>query len=358
MKISVIIPAYEPDEKMVAFIDSLIKNSFEDIIVVDDGSSAAASRYFDEAKKRPGVTVLVHEVNKGKGAALKTAFSYLAENRPDSDGAACADADGQHTAESIKTCLKAYEENPGCVILGGRDFNKGNIPARSVFGNKLSSFVYRFAVGIKLGDTQTGLRIIPPEYFTLFAGLKGNRYEYETQMLIAIGNNKIPYREVPIETIYIEGNESSHFNPVKDSIRIYAVVLKYFIKFAASSLSSYLIDIAIYAIILFLIENKVSTGVQVFVCTVVSRVLSSIFNFTMNRKTVFKATDNLWGTTIKYYTLMVCQMTASYLLVFLFTDILKVSGALQLIIKAVVDVVLFLFGYQIQRAWVFKNKKD
>ena len=357
MNISVVIPAYDPDNKMVEFIDGLIEYGIEDIIVVNDGSDKETLEYFEQIKSRPQITLLAHDKNLGKGAALKTAFSYLVQNRKDADCAVCADADGQHTVRSIDICLKKYEENPGTVIIGGRDFSEGGIPLRSAFGNKVSSFIYRFAVGIRLKDTQSGLRVIPAQYFELFSSLKGERYEYETQMLIAIANKKIPYIEVPIATIYEKGNKSSHFRPVVDSLRIYLVVLKYFLKFALSSLSCYFVDMLIYAIILFIIEGKVATGVQVLICAVSARVVSSFCNYMINRKAVFKSTDNVGGTTWRYYTLAVCQLAASYLLIFLFTDVLNVQGAFQLIVKLIVDIVLFIFSYQIQRLWVFKNRK-
>lgn len=357
MKTSVIIPAYNPDNKMVDFIDSLISDKIHDIIIVNDGSCDDSSKYFEKAKEYPEVTVLVHEVNKGKGMALKTALKFLSEKRKDIDCAVLADADGQHTASSIRNCLDAFEKNPDHVIIGGRDFNKGGIPARSVLGNKISSFVYKFAIGIKLKDTQTGLRVIPAEYFEVFSELKGDRYEYETQMLIAISNKNIPYTEVPIEIIYIDDNASSHFNPVKDSAKIYGVVLRYFFKFVLSSISSWVVDIGSYAILLFILSDKISVADQVLICTIASRVISSVFNYLMNRHTVFKATDRVAGTAVKYYILALFQMGASYGLVFLFTEILKVGSFWQLVIKCIVDMLLFICSYQIQRSWVFRNKK-
>lgn len=361
MKVSVIIPAYEPDEKMTGFVESLVSNkdtlSIENIVIVNDGSSIDALPYFDTVKSYSEVILLEHEKNRGKGAALKTAFAYLHANCPDIDCAVCADADGQHTVDCIGRCLEVFRGNPQQIVLGGRDFGTGNVPARSLWGNRISAFVYSFAIGIKLKDTQTGLRIIPSEYFEEFSELKGDRYEYETQMLITISNRKIPYTEVAIETIYIDDNASSHFNPLKDSAKIYGVVLRYFFKFIISSISSWVVDIGSYSILLYFIKDQVSVSEQVLICTIVSRVISSVFNYLMNRHTVFKATDNVAITALKYYILALCQLMASYGLVYLFTDILKVGSILQVVIKCLVDLFLFIFSYQIQRGWVFKNKK-
>jgi glycosyltransferase involved in cell wall biosynthesis len=357
MNYAVILPVLNPDEKFTNFVQELVRSGFETIVVVNDGSSSDYDHFYDDAAKNPQVIVLKHEVNRGKGAALKTAFAYLADNRVDIDAAITCDGDGQHSVASMKDCLNAYEEHEGYVIIGGRDFDDKNIPSRSRFGNKVSSFVYKFACGIKLKDTQTGLRVIPARCFESFSALKGDRYEYETNMLIEIVNRQIPYLEIPIETIYIDDNASSHFNPFKDSMKIYGVILRYFIKFIISSIASWVVDIGVYAILEFALQNKMDLGTRVLICTIASRVVSSVFNYILNRKGVFKSVDNVGSTAVKYYILAICQMGASYGLVYFFTHILHVKGVVELIVKCVVDLCLFIFSYNIQRRWVFKNKK-
>ncbi|MBE6017429.1 MAG: glycosyltransferase [Lachnospiraceae bacterium] len=370
MKTAIIMPVLNPDHKMTDFLDSLLEAGFKDIIIVNDGSKAETVHHFEEAAKHPEVTVLTHEVNRGKGAGLKTAFSYLAANRPDIDGAVTVDGDGQHDVNSINNCLAKFETDPHAMVIGGRDFDDPSVPPRSKAGNKISRVVYRFACGIKLNDTQTGLRVIPAEYFEKFSTLKGDRYEYETNMLIALVNMNIPYTEVPIKTIYIDDNASSHFNTFKDSFKIYKLVLANFFKFILASISSWLVDIGFFALTGLILDKffpAVSTGylhllydvsLRVIICTVVARVISSFFNFMINRKTVFKSTDNFGSTVGRYYILAVCQLLASMLLVDLFADkLLGIKGALQTVVKCVVDLILFLVSYNIQRKWVFKNKK-
>lgn len=358
MNYAIVIPTLNPDQKMTDFVDVLVESGYENIILVNDGSTPETVCFFEMAAKHPQVTVLTHEVNRGKGAGLKTAFSYLAENCPQIHAAVTADADGQHTAESIGRCIKAYELNPGSVIFGGREFSDKNIPLRSRFGNKVSSVVYSFSCGIKLQDTQTGLRIIPSEYFVPFSGLKGDRYEYETNMIIAVKEMNIPYKEVPIETIYINENESSHFNPIKDSFRIYRIVLGYFVKFLFSSLFCFLVDIAVYTICVAIFEHRVDYRTMELIATVSSRVISSAVNFILNRRVVFKAADNFGQTARRYFILAIIQMLISYVLVYLLADrVLRITGMWHTVVKCVVDGCLFLFSYSIQRKWVFKNKK-
>ena len=381
LKTAIIMPVLDPDEKMIKFLDSLLSAGFRDVIIVNDGSHAETVHFFGEAAAHPEVTVLTHEVNRGKGAGLKTALKYLQENRKDIDGAVTVDGDGQHDVKSIKGCLERFEENPEAVIIGGRDFDDPNVPARSKAGNKISKYVYRFALGIKLNDTQTGLRVIPARYFEAFAGLSGDRYEYETNMLIAIVNMKIPYFEVPIETIYIDDNASTHFDTFKDSVRIYKLVLKYFVKFVASSITCWLLDIGIYWLVLAIcgaawglsasVADSTSLAVAlvngtwnqnitaVLIATLVSRVASSVANFMINRKVVFKDEGKRNGTARRYFILAACQLVASFLLVeFLANGIFHVTGFLNVLIKCVVDGCLFFFSYGIQRKWVFKDKKN
>lgn len=380
VKTAIIMPVLNPDHKMTDFLDSLLEAGFKDVIIVNDGSREDTVHFFEEADSHEEVTLLVHEVNKGKGAGLKTAFSYLASERPDITCAVTVDGDGQHDVKSIKDCLVKAETEPHAVIIGGRDFDDPNVPARSKAGNKISRVVYRFACGIKLNDTQTGLRVIPAEYFEKFSTLKGDRYEYETNMLIALVNMKIPYYEVPIKTIYIDDNASSHFNTVTDSFKIYKIVLAYFFKFILSSLSSWIIDIGVYWITLGIcarvwnlnesIADSYSLAISlirhmwnlniaaVLIATLVSRVTSSIFNFAVNRKVVFKDVDNVRTTAGKYFTLALCQLILSFVLVDLLANgVFHVTGFLNVLIKCIVDGCLFFFSYGIQRKWVFKNKK-
>ena len=351
-------PVLNPDHKMIDFLDSLLAAGFKDVIIVNDGSSSETVHFFEEADAHPEVTVLTHEVNKGKGAGLKTAFSYLGRERTDIDGAVTVDGDGQHDVKSINNCLAKFEECPNAVIIGGRDFDDPDVPPKSKVGNKISKVVYRFAVGIKLNDTQTGLRVIPAACFESFSELKGDRYEYETNMLIAIMNQHLEYYEVPIKTIYIDDNASSHFNAVKDSFRIYKLVLKYFFKFMLSSLTSWVVDIVVYYVAMLICSKYFEHTTSHIIATAASRIISSIVNFLINRKVVFKAADNVRSTAVRYYVLAFFQMCISFLLVDLFAGkILKVTGILDTIVKCVVDACLFVFSYGIQRKWVFKNKK-
>ncbi len=350
MNISVIIPSLNPDEKLQCVVDSLIETGFDDIILVNDGSDEAHMKPFQILEKYPQCTILSHDVNRGKGRGLKTAFEYCMVNRPDIDGVVTVDGDNQHRAADIKACCEKMVDEKNKVILGVRDFSSSDVPFKSRFGNNMTSFVFRFACGLNISDTQTGLRAIPREYLELFSGIKGERFEYETNMLLELKNHNIDFTEVKIQTVYIEENASTHFNPIKDSIKIYGVIFK----FLFSSFASSLIDLAMFSLVGALLLGRMSDSPRIFIATVTARIISSLFNYTFNRKAVFKSKKGVVNTIVKYYILCVCQLCVSYLLVYAVTELLSLGMAATVVAKACIDIMLFVISFQIQRRWVFR----
>ena len=174
-RISVVLPSLDPDEKLNAVIDGLLKYGFTDIILVNDGSRAENLHYFtDAAAAHPEIHFLQHEVNRGKGAALKTAFTWFLANRPDGLGVVTVDGDNQHHPADTRACCERMLET-GHIVLGCRDFTLDNVPARSRFGNHVTSAVFRRFVGMTVSDTQTGLRAIPRDALEILTAVKGQR---------------------------------------------------------------------------------------------------------------------------------------------------------------------------------------
>ena len=353
MNATVIIPSLNPDEKIVSTVQSLLDEGFDDIVLVDDGSSAEHKARFDEAKALGNVSLLVHEVNKGKGRAMKTAFEYILKNRPNKPNVITVDGDGQHLAKDVKRCIEKLEENPHSFVLGVRNFNLSNVPARSKFGNTITRTVFRLLCGIKVSDTQTGLRAIPFEHLELMCSIDGDRYEYESNQLFAVKQAGIEFNEVVIDTVYIEENQTSHFRPIRDSIRIYGIIIRYI----ASSLASTLIDVTLFTV---LGKLGFSNELRIILAEAIARIVSSFVNFSINRKVVFKSKENYGSTMVKYYILCVCQLAASTGLVYLFSTVifgLQDGSLFDTLIKCVVDGFLFLISFRIQQTWVFAKKK-
>ncbi len=351
MKVSVIIPSLNPDNKLIQVVDALVAKGFDDIILVNDGSDKAHMQPFLQLKEYRQCTVLTHEINRGIGRGLKTAFDYCIANRPDIDGVVTVDGDNQHKAEDILNCCNKMIECKDKVILGVRDFSGDDVPPKSKFGNNMTSFVFKFVCGLNISDTQTGLRAIPLKFLPLFSQIKGERFEYETNMLLELKNSNIDFKQVPIETVYIEENASTHFNPIKDSLKIYGVIFKYIF----SSLASSVIDLAIFSIVSALVYNKCEDSLRILLATVVARVISSLFNFLFNRKAVFKANNNFGSAMMRYYVLCVCQLMVSYGLVYVITSLFGLGQVMTVVTKGVIDTILFMISFYIQRIWVFKK---
>lgn len=353
--IAIVIPALDPDEKMVDLIRGLHEAGFLRILLVDDGSEIKNRVFFRVCKEEYGCELIRHVLNFGKGIAIKSAFNRLLESYPDLVGAVTADCDGQHTVEDITQCARLTMENPGSLILGCRTFDDKEIPLRSRFGNRCTKVILKLLSGLKVSDTQTGLRGMSMELIREhFAMTKGERYEYEMNMLLEARDYRIPVQEFPIRTIYIEKNKTSHFNPFRDSIRIY----KIFVKFMLSSFSSFLIDILMYwllGLVLrpFIPDDVMWYGVSVLIIlrTVLARAVSSVFNFLINKKHVFKNRSSSPGVAVKYYLLVVIQLSLSALLVnyaFLFIPYSTIR-------KVIIDTLLFVLSFLIQREWVFRG---
>lgn len=339
----VVIPAYQPDNKLIKLVEKIHDKSDFKILIIDDGSSPACQKIFDKASQY--ATILRHEVNQGKGHALKTAFQFIKEQN--SYGTVVtADADGQHKIWDIFRTANKASENPNKLILGVRAFT-GKVPLRSRFGNSLTKALFKLQTGVGVTDTQTGLRAFTTNLIPFMLKIEGKRYEYEMNMLLE-ATKEYEIVEVPIETVYINDNEASHFRPIRDGLMIY----KNIFKFALSSLSSFVVDYIVYALaILFL--PTVPTGLRIFLANGLARVTSSIFNYSTNKKLVFKNEDSLVKTGMGYFGLAVGLFVLDTLLIHLFY---AVFGMNLLIVKIIVGILLFAVSWTVQKKFIFKER--
>lgn len=352
MNTAILIPSLNPNEKLIALAHELSENGFKNIVVVNDGSSPEHLHIFEEIKDV--CTVIGYEVNRGKGAALRFGIEYIKEHFPDSGGIVTADSDGQHTVKDILKISGEISPAERKLILGIRNFDAGNVPPKSEFGNKITRTFFKIFYGIKITDTQTGLRGIPACLYDWALSLKGDRFEYETNMLIHTKAGSVQIEEIEIETIYDQQNEGTHFRPIRDSFMIYSLLLGQFLKYSLSSLICVAIDFGMYALFSKLLFTGFNDNLRILFSTGAARLISSIVNYTINRNTVFKNQTNLGASLIKYYILCVLQAFASYFLVHILYVALKFID--DVIIKAVVDICLFFVSYFVQQKWVFKSK--
>lgn len=349
-QVAVIIPSLEPDHRLTELLQELRNAGFTRIVVVNDGSAADYDAFFDAARHEHGCNVIQHAVNLGKGRGLKNAFNHVLLTWPNVIGAVTADSDGQHSVKDIAACAQKLTQHPDKLVLGCRRFSLEGVPFHNRCGNLITNKVTEMLSGLKVSDTQTGLRAIPREFMQILMNVKGERFNYEMNMLLKAKENEVDIVEVPISTIYAAGGQTTHFNVWKDSARIYAL----FSKFILSSLFAFAVDIIVFTLLLQLLRHSMSPAEYIFAATLGARVLSSLTNYAVNKHGVFKSKGSLRKTLLKYYLLCAVQLCVSAGLVYAFHNL---TGLHETPVKIVVDILLFFISFQIQREWVFKRKK-
>ncbi len=350
--IVVLIPAYNPTKDLISLTKELIKNKFT-VVVVNDGSNNKTQKIFKKINKN--VILLQHNQNMGKGQALKTGFKYILENIQ-CKGVITADADGQHLLCDILNIAKELNNDLSSIILGTRLQNKEML-LKSRLGNSITRLVFKLATKRSVYDTQTGLRGIPFQYLQEFINIEGQRYEYEINMLLYCAKNNIDFKEIRIHTVYIDNNKASSFNAVKDSFKIYKCILKNSdlligLLFVISAIISFIIDF-----LLVIAFNKITYQMQnkdlsLLIDVVLARIISSAFNFILNRNVVFKNRSSVFKSLFQYYILAVAILFLNYA----FLEILTVRFSFNLVIsKILVEILLFIINYMIQKLYIFKN---
>jgi putative flippase GtrA len=343
MSVSVLIPAYNPDQRLCEFVAELRRqNACREIIVVDDGSRVSCRSIFNSLAQLPKVTVLRHAVNLGKGAALKTGFNYFCWACPQDIGVVTADADGQHLTEDVVNVAAQLHESPDKLVMGARAFDK-DVPARSMFGNLMTRYMFWALIGMRLTDTQSGLRGIPTSFAAKLLRIKHTGYEFELEMLIKCKQLRIAIEECTIQTVYLDGNSSSHFNPLYDSLKIYLVL----IRFMLASLATAAIDYAI-----FLVAYPIG-GVLFGLGT--ARLVAGAVNFTLANRMVFASKEQVSSSLPKYVALVATIGLVSYGLIQGITSILSV-GVLPA--KLLAEGVLYMLNFLIQRDFIFRAPAD
>ena len=358
--LAIAIPAYNPDAGLPAYVAALRAACDVPILLVDDGSCPESAEVIRKcAETVLGVSVAVHGTNRGKGRALKTAFARLLEEHPALLGCVTCDCDGQHAPEDVAKCLAALQEHPDALVLGCRTFSLGHVPWKSRLGNNSMRLLFLLATGRNFDDTQTGLRAIPAAFMRELLDCPGERFEFETRMLQRLGER--PLVQIPIRTLYNDGNRGTHFKPFGDSARVLGVLLAGTAAsmgaFALASLLSFGLDIGLFALLYYLVFGEGTTG-RLFFAVVLARVVSVVFNYSCNRYFVFgrgRRDRRFDGRAFRrYVVLAVGIMAASYALTRLAWECLP--GVPLPWTKACVDLVLFLASYAVQRLAIFRPR--
>ena len=349
MKIIILIPAFNPTTELTKLINDLKKYQ---IILVNDGSSVQTTKKtLAPLSKYPNISYLEHKENLGKGAALKTGIRhYLKSNKfNDYDAIITVDADGQHLAKDVINLIEKYpqiqnssellKKSKQTLLLGSRKETK-KMPIRSRFGNILAKCLFNSITGNHIIDTQTGLRVIPRKFAKELLQIEANGYEFEMEMLILSRKHKIQIKEFFIKTVYLDDNKSSHFNPIIDSIKIYYV----FFRFIINSSITAIIDYSIFVITHLIFGNILLS----FLC---ARTGACCYNFTINKKLVFKSNNHYFSEAMKYIGLVILLMLTSYFIV----NILVKYQINVYLSKILAEGGLFFFSFIVQHFIIFKK---
>ena len=340
MKTIVIIPAYEPEEKLITLTQQLIAKDLE-VVVVDDGSG---EKYLPIFNQLTGATVLTHPENKGKGEGLKTAYRYIKATYAGEEVAiVTADSDGQHSPEDIMRIATRASLEKDSLVLGVRNFDGTHVPLRSRVGNKITLKIFELTSGTKVSDTQTGLRGFSSTHLEKMLEISGSRFEYEMNVLMVWAKEKRPFCELEIQTIYENKNEGSHFNPLRDSFRIYKEIFQ----FALSSILSFFLDYTLYAFQIFI-------GVPLVTANVVARVISAGFNFFVNKKFVFASDKPVLKELGGYILLASFSLTLNTLILM---GLSYGFGIGPLVGKIITEIGMFFFNWFVQKKVIFGQEK-
>ncbi len=333
-----LIPAYQPGPLLLDLLREVRENGLL-AVVVDDGSGEEAWELFRQASEY--AVVLTHSENRGKGSALKSGLRYIQDHFGADYVVVTMDADGQHRVSDVLRVCRDAQEHPGSLVLGCRRMKKG-VPLRSRFGNTLTRLVFSLFTGSDLYDTQTGLRAFDSTLARELIEISGERYEYEMHVLLGCFEGGISVREVEIETVYFDGN-TSHFDIMRDSYRIYKEILK----FSVSSFLSFLLDYALYSLLLVLTGNLTASNIG-------ARVMSAGFNYSLNRKLVFCSDSRVENTIWKYWLLAAAILAGNTLVL---GALVNEAGVNRYAAKLCTELLFFFLSWLVQRCVIFRKKE-
>ncbi len=341
MKTIILIPAYEPDEKLVSLLRELDENDVYSV-VVDDGSGHSYDGIFEQCAKY--ASVIRYEINCGKGHALRTGMAYIRKHAEAPYIIVTADADGQHLPDDIIKIAEYTAQHPDELVLGSRRIAP-QTPLRSRIGNTITRWIFRLSSGVSVYDTQTGLRGFSDRMISWMEEISGERYEYEMNVLMEWSKEKRSIHEIWIRTVYLDDNSSSHFNIVTDSIRIYRQI----VRFSSASLLSFLADYSLFCMFhLMTFTAGIRNGLVL--SNAAARIISASLNYYLNRKLVFHSKEPVSRSTLKYALLVLVNLMVNTLIL----KSLVIQGIPSAAAKIVTELILFVVNYQVQQKLIFK----
>jgi putative flippase GtrA len=340
MSFLVLIPAYRPTSALVELVNALRASTDAPILVIDDGSGPAFADVFAECLLVPGVEVGRNAVNLGKGAAVKHGLNRGLLAVPRVESFVTADADGQHRPQDVLAVAAAHDARS--IVLGTRAFDAA-VPLKSRIGNVVSRHLYRLIAGIALSDTQTGLRSIPRRLAEKSLPIRSNRYEFETEQLIVAQREGFDFKEVRIDTVYVDDNRGTHFHPILDSFRIYFVLLRY----AAASLSTAAVDLAVFLML-------TAAGTGLLTANLGARAIALVVQFYLLRSFVFRTDGGL----VRFIAFVLYVAVMGFVSAAVQMQLSAHTGIGAVAAKILVESVLFMLNFVFLREFLFVRRPD
>ncbi len=354
--LTVLIPALEPGPLLIPYVEHLKEKGLCRFVIVDDGSGSEYDNIFEPMKEIAGCHVIRYETNRGKGYALKTGYKYIKHHNPECR-VITVDSDGQHLPDDVVKIAVAIEQHPKALILGVRDFSQSGIPHKSYVGNRFTSVLFYIFHRKWLSDTQTGLRGFDSTLLDTMSEAPGDRFEYETRVLVDCVKKNIEIVGVPIDTVYFDSNKGSHFRTFRDSAKVMQVLFGSFFRFFCSSVLSTAVDLGLAFFLFDRLRSELwgKDFLRISAATAIARFVSVCLNYTLNSKFVFKSSERKTITFFRYILLCILIMSLSALFVYILSTSL---GANEKPAKLLADGLLFFLSYYVQSRWVFRKQGE
>ena len=348
----ILIPAYNPPDNMVSYLEDLRKNGFTRIVIVDDGSREDRQSIFKQALKM-GFTILHHDKNMGKGCAIRSGFEYYMEKcHGKYDGVIIVNSDGRDRAvDCVKIAAALASEKAkkrSRIIIGSRDFDSPDAGRGMKRCNAVMSFFFSFLFGQHLNDVLSGFRGIPDS--RVLKCLRHREKTYCYDMAVLIGFEKKGYKEITVPVLPVNPEAEKHYRPFWDTLLINLVVWKKMMIFGATSIAASAVDLFLFWLLTEFILRGASY--RIIWATILARIVSSSVNYHLSRKYVFRSNESRRKSLRQFMGLAATQCLISAFTVHLLEAAFNTKPVLM---KILIDTFLFFAAFKVQDKFIFKR---
>ena len=218
MAACILIPAYNAEKTILTVVRECLEHGLP-VVLVDDGSADDTSALVAGLP----VTLLRHERNLGKGAALKTGFAWAFESG--FDGVVTIDADGQHDVSAIPLLIASAQRGNWGILIASRHSQFEEMAGLRKFWNRIGVWCIWKRTGFDITDSQSGFRYYSSDVLKAVS-LKSNGYALEMEILLKTWKSGFSAGSLPIAARVADGRATSHYRPFKDTVNISMTFLR------------------------------------------------------------------------------------------------------------------------------------